>query len=322
MMHRWREVSTKAQPSLLVFKLVLPHKHGYMAQADLLEHRLIDLPGALKVVDLGTPGQECNHIDLLHIDGFDTVTRSAMGIVQVDFHSDAWIALEVLERELRGRLSLPWLLDEPIDRRTLVLVGGYPNFQSYKGTYDAAKGLGIDIIVLNEPGHWLQDEFTSKLRNEFWPVDMTLDKDLPQRISTKVAAYSGRVDGLLTVYDIYVLATARAAETLGLPTESVTAYSIARDKFRTRQLTEDAAESIRISNVHQVREKLGSQFANPTNSLIVKPTNGYSSECVFRVANESDLLLAVDRALSRYGGDVIVEPYIDGPEVGCKLRLV
>jgi glutathione synthase/RimK-type ligase-like ATP-grasp enzyme len=321
MIQQWREALVAAQPQRLIFKLILPHKHGYVAQADFLEQRLVDCPMARKIVDFYTPSKECDHIDLFHISGFDAITRYTVGIVQGTSHLDAWAGLESLERELHSRLSFPWLLDHPVDRQTLVLVGGCPNLQSYKGIYQAANGLGVDIIVLNEQGHWLQNESMSNLRKDLWPVDMTIDSGLPERISRNVAAYAGRVDGLLTVYDIYVIATARAAEILGLPTESVDAYSIARDKFRTRQMTEDAAGSMKISNIHQVKDKLKYQVTNPTYPLIVKPTDGYSSECVFRVSNESDLLFAVDRALSRYGGDVIVEPYVDGPEVDANFVL-
>lgn len=58
------------------------------------------------------------------------------------------------------------------------MVGGRPPFDLEKGSYgsqgsfNAAKALGMSIIVLDRPGHWLQDERYSHLRNEFLPIDM------------------------------------------------------------------------------------------------------------------------------------------------------
>jgi glutathione synthase/RimK-type ligase-like ATP-grasp enzyme len=171
--------------------------------------------------------------------------------------------------------------------------------QTFNPIYRAANSLGVDIIVLNEQGHWLQNESMLNLRKDFWPFDMTIDSGLPEQISRIATAYAGRMNGLSTVYDIYLIATAHAAEILGSPTKSVDAYSIARDKFRTQQMTDDAAGLMKISKIHQVKDNLRSQFTNPKHLLIVKPTDGYSSECVFWLSNEADLLLAVDRALSR-----------------------
>jgi hypothetical protein len=83
-----------------------------------------------KIVDFHAPSQECDHIDRFRIRGISAIMRYTVGSVQDTSHLVARAGLKSLERELHSRLSFPWLFDHPVDRQTLVLVGGCPNLQS------------------------------------------------------------------------------------------------------------------------------------------------------------------------------------------------
>ncbi|PQE12497.1 ATP-grasp superfamily protein [Rutstroemia sp. NJR-2017a BBW] len=62
--------------------------------------------------------------------------------------------------------------------------------------------------------------------------------------------------------------------------------------------------------------------------MVVKPCIGWNSDCVSKVSNEADLAEAIRKAAERHSNSpkqstaVVVEPYIDGPEVDANFVLL
>ena len=73
---------------------------------------------------------------------------------------------------------------------------------------------------------------------------------------------------------------------------------------------------------------LGQKADSMSYPLIVKPCMGWNSDCVARVRNREELYAAVRRASARHAQSpnlntrVVVEPYIDGPEVDANFIIL
>jgi len=65
-----------------------------------------------------------------------------------------------LEADVTARLSFPWITDSPLPRKRLAMVEGRPNpaiSTASLGIYRAAYALGVDLVILDRDGHWVQD---------------------------------------------------------------------------------------------------------------------------------------------------------------------
>jgi biotin carboxylase len=116
---------------------------------------------------------------------------------------------------------------------------------------------------------------------------------------------------------------------LGLPTESPEAYDIAGDKGRTRLLEPVGAdESFVLPSAAHLDSCIDERNGSLRFPLIVKPVIGWCSDCVSKVQNLAELRIAVDKASERHAQAakpstaVVVEPYIDGPEVDANFALL
>jgi biotin carboxylase len=145
----------------------------------------------------------------------------------------------------------------------------------------------------------------------------------PDTIAAAVSALAhGRADtGLLTWDETVLEATAQAAETLGLPHMSADAAARCRDKYATRTLLEQAGlASVRHRLVTSAQEAVRSaeSFGYP---VVVKPRALAGSLGVVRAEDGAAVRRAFALAeTSRFadlptGHGVLVEEYLDGPEI-------
>ncbi|KAM6476730.1 glutathione synthetase ATP-binding domain-like protein [Trichoderma sp. SZMC 28011] len=227
-------------------------------------------------------------------------------------------AFDLLEREVHNRLSFD-----------VAVVGGRPLFDNTTGAYgsegpfDAARALGISVIVLDRPGHFMEDAEYSHLRDDFIAVDMTSDADLPQKLAEAVR--SRKVDGIITFSDEYVIATAKAAKLLNLETEPIESIVAAHYKDETRKiLNTPNFQALRLDNAAQLDEaSWAGKLESLRYPLVVKPCRGGASRGVKKVQDQSGLrqaLLQMERdGLSKHG--ILLETYISGPEVDANIAL-
>ena len=157
-------------------------------------------------------------------------------------------------------------------------------------------------------------------------MELNIDGDsmLWQRIVDAVRAYPERIDGIVTISDARLPHVAKACEVLGLPTERPDAYKTAGDKGATRRLVESEngkGESFVLAEARELETQLAAREGLLRFPMIVKPCAGWNSDCVQKVKDVAELRAAVQRASERHAASplgskgVVVEPYIDGPEV-------
>ena len=325
---------TKVRKAAII-RLVFSSVRGYLIRSDFLKQRLEFCAGVTRVESFISPFRAIPHADFQEVSPsrLSEVLSYAIGglLLQEVEAGDFEGEFLRLDNEFKNRFSFSWLQADPILRRRIAWVQGRENIGVSRRAYEAAQALGVSIVMIDNPGHWLEDDNGpyAHLREAFIPVSIEVDQGFTQRIVDAVRGYKYPVDGLTTISDVRLLGVARACEILGLPTSPSTAYQNAGDKARTRMLEADAGESVTLSNATEVSSILssekGQQLVFP---LVVKPSLGWNSDCVFKVRDPNELVDAVQRASKRHADaaspslGVVIEPYIEGPEVDANLVLL
>ena len=327
-MLRCLDTATKGKrPTPSAIKLVVVvSRSGFAASANLLQSRLTDHPHICDIVDFVIPGQRLpqsyswtHTLDLLEV-----LEHSIAGMLVTsgDDHSITY-ALDEVEYELANRFPMQWVLDNPPVKTRLALIEGRSSRTVGEWVFKAAKDLGIGLIVLDRDGHWLQDSQHSDLREDFLTIDRTIDDGLPTRIIEALQSLGKAVDGITTFSDHYLVTVAKVAELLNLPSSPPAAFERSRDKYQSRVLAADKFQVLRADTVPELRKAIKNQSNALQYPLVVKPTGGYGSEGVAKVNSFDDLLGAATRIdTSRHGNGILVEPYIDGPEIDANFVLL
>ena len=208
-----------------IIKLVLPTQTGYVVHSNCLKQRLLSCNVAQDVIQFKDVGQKMQHVpyrpdgaellELVHGAFGGVLAKTNQPLVETTLHR--------LELDLFDRLSFPWIIGSPVPMRRLALVEGRPDYALGEWVFQAAQDLGIELVVLDRPGHWLQSASNAHLRKAFLPVDISLDDGLPRRIVETLDTSGLVVDGIVTFRDAWVVPVARAAEMLKLPTPPLTA---------------------------------------------------------------------------------------------------
>ncbi len=334
-----------ASAGVSVFTAILPSTDGYVSRADFLQLRLQDCPFSIrKIQECVSPLKKYTACRLSPAtanseDSLALVIGQAAGVIQwADLEASVSILdlqrhLLGLTHELRRRLNdAPWLTPHPIARRRVALIRGRPNITAGGPVYRAARALGLDLVIIDDEGHWLQpDTDENKMHREaFLATDMTEDSGVVDRILASIARYPLPIHGIFTLSDNFFVATARVASSLHLPTSPVSAFETSVDKYRSRLLQDAPGQTARVSSVAELHALL-SPTSNSTQPpaaftpafpVIVKPTKGWSSECVSKVSDPADLALAVQKATARHGSAAVIEPFFDGPEIDANFVLL
>ncbi|KAI4125130.1 MAG: hypothetical protein LQ338_004426 [Usnochroma carphineum] len=319
----------------VIVRFVFSCTRGYAVRSDFLVQRLECCAKVERVESFISPYSPVPHaaIEEVRPSRLVGLLRHAIGGLLVLAFEAEDVEGEILRlnTEFKNRFSFPWLQANPVGPRRIAWVGDRENVGVSRRAYEAAQALGVALVVIDNPGHWLEDDHGpyAHLREAFIPTSIEVDQGFIQRIVDAVRGYQHTVDGLMTISDVRLPGVAKACEILGLPTSPCTAYQNAGDKARTRMLEPDASESFTLSSAAELSSLLnsdrGQQLAFP---LVVKPSLGWNSDCVCKVKDHKELMEAVYRASERHAEaaspsvGVVVEPYIDGPEVDANLVLL
>jgi biotin carboxylase len=334
--------SSLAHAGVSVFTAILPSTDGYVARSDFLRLRLQDFPFSIsKIQECVTASKKYTACRLSSSsvsseEGLANLIEQAAGVIQWgDLEASVSILnlqhyLLGLTHELRDRLNnAPWLTSHPVSRKRLALIRGRPNLTAGGPIYRAARALNIDLVIIDDEGHWLQpDTDDNRMHREaFIATDMTEDSGVTDRIIAAITRYPLPIHGVFTVSDNFFVTAARVADALGLPTNPVSAFETSVDKYRSRLLQDAPGHTARVTSVEELNVLLkapanGNAAFTPVYPLIVKPTKGWSSECVSKVSSPADLALAVQKATSRHGSAAVIEPYFDGPEIDANFVLL
>ncbi|KAH7309181.1 hypothetical protein B0I35DRAFT_482906 [Stachybotrys elegans] len=312
-------------------KLIIPQQQGQIVRADVIPLRMRDSQYVEETVSFAEPLQSYNPVSIAALrNNLEAIFSAATaGLMLRSNAEDLGNAIEALslavESELENRLALDWISSEPVRRRTLVLVEGsraHPeNGGTGPGIYLAAAALGIDMVVLDNQGHWLEGPKYAHWRKAFIPIRLTdpPEADFAKRIVESVKSYGAPVDGIVTFCDSYVVQVAQAAQELGLQMGPPDALRVATDKYLTSVFA--GHQAYRASSPEEAFDIASkNQLPYP---LIIKPCTGWSSEGVFRVDSIDNLVTAA-RSIdtSRHGSEFVIEKYCEGPEVDANFVLL
>ncbi|KAG6008772.1 hypothetical protein E4U21_003970 [Claviceps maximensis] len=324
-------------------KLLLPLQSGYVVQSDFLERRMIDCPHVVKVKSFCAVGQR---IEGHAMEKYQSMSLSSLlpfcyGAVQVQIHKDndhydssrtvTASSSTAVDDELVNRISFPWLSSSPIHRKRLALVGA-SSLHKLQGYLLAAASLNIGIVVFDDASHWIADDAYKHLREEFVAMDLQANESIVERIVQTLREYQQsktedtRLIGLISMDEHLHTIVSKAAGQLNFHSSPPEAVSLAQNKFETRQLDPNVFCRLVRSrdDLEAMLSKEGPQLPYP---LIVKPSKGWSSEGVWKVHDEQELrekssLLWRESFTAWHGHDVVIETYIDGPEVDANMVLV
>ncbi|EFR04044.1 hypothetical protein MGYG_07050 [Nannizzia gypsea CBS 118893] len=315
-------------------KLVIPLREGYIVRSDIIPLRLRDCPHVEAAVSFAEP--LCTFKGTAALAGdkgsnlLELFSAAAAGLIlnpSLDYDYDMGVEAvsSAVESELENRLSLPWILPGTPSRKTLVLVDANTDHPDRGGTgsgfYLAAIETGVNVVVMDNAGHWLQESDYAHWREAFIPTRLTnpVEEDLADHITKSLKAYGKPVDGIVTFADTYWPYIAKVAQQFGLPTCPPEGFKIATNKYLTSKFVGhnahhacSADEAFGIASKHDL-----------TYPLIVKPCDGWSSEGVSRVDSPEALALAIKSIdVSRHGTEFVIEPYCSGPEFDANFILL
>ena len=327
---------TVSDSNIVVFSFIFPSKSGYASRSDFLHLRFQDCQYGVAHVHSNLGPRE--RYDAVKIGNVLPNLESAAGVIQWTPLSNTITimalqqTLQGMNREVHARLNkAPWLYQKsPSDgRKRVALVRGRPNLTAGEHIYKAAAALGLDLVIVDEKGHWLQPDTPEnrKLRRSFLVTDMAEDAGVADRIIRSIKNYPLPIHGIFTLSDNFFVTVARIAEALGLPCSPVSAFETSVDKYRSRLLQDSPGQTARVSSVAELETLLVAPpngqrtLFTPTFPMIVKPTKGWSSECVSKVNRREDLATAVAKATTRHGSAAVIEPFFDGPEIDVNFVL-
>lgn len=312
-------------------KLFLPVFEGYVVRNDLIQRRFLNYDLAESVSDFRSPRQHVQSFITSGEDLFQRAVNDAIGAILLKDLPGVnrpllESAMSLLESEVAARLSFPWIMDTPIPRKRLAIVQGRPHplvSAASEGVLRAAAALDIGLVILDQEGHWLQSTANEHLRDEFLVCELDVDDRLSDRIVNALSKSKGTIDGVTTYSDKHLTATAKAAQILGLWTNPPDAIEACSDKRKMREVTTPDLPRLFITGDVDLKEQLGFLPSPLPYPLIIKPTQGTSSEGVSKVCSEADLQFAVQKIREKFPGkNFLIEPYESGPEVDANFVLL
>lgn len=315
--------------SLTALKLVLPNVDGYILRKDLIQRRFLGCDLPCEIAEFISPRQPVSKFDGV-TDVFSAALQQALGgFLARDTGANqqlAECALMQLELEATLRLSFPWIVANPLPQYRLAIVEGRPHptiSAASEGPYRAASALGVEVVVLDFDGHWLQNANNRNLCGEFLVCDITPDDKLPDRIVDAVSHSRGPIHGIITYSDQLLVSTAKAAQLLGLWTNDSHCIETCCNKSKLRALSRPDEPVLAARDVADLRHKLNALSTPLSYPLIIKPDRGSSSEGVTLVQTEQELLEAMHKNHTNFPyREQLIEPYILGPEVDANFVLV
>lgn len=300
------------------FLVVVPTRSGYLARTKCFQERFTGCTDLGILHDRTVVGQRLNPIHSQELQAL--LNNCVLMLIRPGDDSHLSDDATVIE-EVHARVNFQWLLNDKPKQKTLALVDGHLNLESYLPLYISATALGIKLVVLDRPGHWISDPSMQHLYQDFIPIDMTADDGFHVRIATAVKAY-GNVDGLCAIASACLVPVARAAVMLGLPTESPDAVACASNKYQARLVAGGAAPTALVTDVLDLENQMAEKAFVPQYPLIVKPSMGAGSVHVYKVDTEAELLEKVRRSGEASGKKVLIEAYVDGPELDVNFVLL
>lgn len=330
LLHSLRVTSASGLGIRTLIKLITPLNSGYIIHSDIIPLRLLDSEYIKSSLSFAEPLQTYDGKGVSASASIDLPTILSAATAGLLLHNDSvdssdagYEALSMAaESDLENRLSFPWIQPGIPQRKTLALVDANSSHpEDGLGFYRAARDLGINVVVLENPGHWLEDPKYAHWCDAYIPTRLTNppEEDVGDHILASIRAYGKKVDGIITFADSFWYYIAKIAAEIGVETAPPESLRIATNKFLTSKFVgHEAYRASSLDEALNIADKVELPYP-----LIVKPCDGWSSEGVSRIDSANELTAAVKSIdTSRHGTEFVMEKYCDGPEVDVNLVLL
>lgn len=319
-----------SSPRVGPMSFVLPAEDGYIVRGDFIEFMFRNCPSVLRAEGFISPGQQCTVPKYAEdapegsARAFLNVLQHAVGVVVVSNGIEAG----EIDDAFDNRLGWPWTVPTPVKPLRIAMIGEARREVMAQIFYATAKGCGVSVVVLDRPGHWMENPAGTgaPLREHFVPFEEFALDGLPERIFEAIRGLPYQIDGIMSTVEAYLPGVARAAELLGLPTTSSEIYRRTTNKYETRQLC-PVPTAIKVDSLDTFLPQLKKMPTPIQYPLVVKPTHGHGSLGASKVRNEAELIEALRFAFTSLEKQkdqvgearVVVETYCEGPEVDVNL---
>ncbi|KAH8900480.1 hypothetical protein GQ53DRAFT_801098 [Thozetella sp. PMI_491] len=318
-----------------VARFILPAAAGQLVRSDIIPMRFRDCRSVETAGGGGRPLQlfhppasqvdnSCQLQGLLSLSVAGVLLESGTDLSGCD----GAVPLEALsafaDADFGNRLSFPWFTKTLLQRKRMVLVAASFTPPSHGGTGPATHlaviELGIDLVVLHSPGHWLEGPEYAHWREAFISFNLPTiaGPEFVDEIVAAVQSYPKKIDGIMTIVDPWSSFVALAAQKLVLAAESPNFFKVATDKHQLALA--EGRQALRTSSAEQALKLISAP--NIPYPLIIKPTGGGGLEGVTRVDDASSLPGAFKTRPWSWADDYVIEPYCDGPEVDFNLIML
>lgn len=185
--------------------------------------------------------------------------------------------------------------------------------------FEEAKAMGVEITFFYNENESPPPVIPGVVRSIALPLFDDEDQALNiVMLENKVH----RIDGVLTLFEPALDFAAKIANRLGLPFLPENVVEQCRNKNMTRRVLHDSG--LNTPSYIELKEGEYPDIDQIKFPLVVKPTNGFSSQGVTRANNHDELRNAIDKVweINRTQlkdfiydkGGVLLESFIDGPE--------
>ncbi|MFN8381645.1 MAG: ATP-grasp domain-containing protein [Anaerolineales bacterium] len=171
-------------------------------------------------------------------------------------------------------------------KRLLFVMGSY---LGKRPMYEHARELGVNLVVMDGPGHWTETAVKEGLFEKFIEVDLLPAETLPERAFTAIKATGLQFDGIATFEDHAGPLAALLANVLGFQGHPLLSIGFSKNKIFTREVCVEAGiPSPRFFRIKS-SDDLTAAAAHVGFPAVLKPISGASSISTYLVKDEQTL---------------------------------
>ena len=239
--------------------------------------------------------------------------------------------------------------------RGAVIVFITAGYSGKRFVFERAKELGVRTVVIDGPDSWSKQMVDEGVIERYVGLDMTDADTVFERCLKeiqKVKRDFGELDGVCSFSEMAMPLVARLAEKMGLPGNSPDAVDAARDKFATRTKMMEQGLPTPRNYLIQATDQVEAAAKEVGFPAVIKPIFGAASIGVVRVDSIEELKKSYARVVKELSSarivagaleqgdeegdgnagscekgnasswirtDIMMEEYLDGPEVDVDL---
>ncbi len=224
-------------------------------------------------------------------------------------------------------------------KRFLFVMGSYPG---KRHMYERARELGVNMVVLDGPGHWSRKAVQEGLFEQFIEVDLFPTETVAERAFAAIKASGMHFDGIATFEDNAGPLTALLANALSLLGHPLMSIGFSKNKIFTREVCVEAGiPSPRFFRIKSA-DDLDAAAAHVNFPSVLKPISGCSSFATYLVKDKDMLRQRYNGTISEAAGhlktsgihsddeteliwakgfDMTLEEFLDGEEFDVDVLL-